>query len=61
MAACEGSHFFIRYAEVWVSLTDLCAVADFYHRFSRIFVASMWSSHRFHRLLRGGVCVLLSG
>ena len=41
MAACEGSHFFIRYAEVWVSLTDLCAVADFYHRFSRIFVASV--------------------
>ena len=31
MAACEGSHFFIRYAEVWLSLTDLCVVADFYH------------------------------
>ena len=36
MAACEGSHFFIRYAVVWVSLTDLCVVADFYHGFSRI-------------------------
>ena len=41
MAACEGSHFFIRYAEVWVSLTDL--------------------GTGFHRLLRAGVGVLLSG
>ena len=36
MAACEGSHFFIRYAEVGGLLTDLCVVADFYHGFSRI-------------------------
>ena len=46
MAACEGSHFFIRYAEVWVSLTDLCAVADFYHGFrhgiSQI-IARVWA------------------
>ena len=46
MAACEGSHFFIRYAEVGGLLTDLCAVADFYHGFrhgiSQI-IAGVWA------------------
>ena len=50
MAACEGSHFFIRYALVGGLLTDLCVVAvfttDFHgfrHGISQKFLWRVWA------------------
>ena len=49
MAACEGSHFFIRYAEVWVDCSRICVwwrifTTDFHgfrHGISQI-IARVW-------------------
>ena len=50
MAACEGSHFFIRYAEVWVDCSRICVwwrifTTDFHgfrHGISQI-IARVWA------------------